>query len=539
MTRNIALRSRALVVAVVVAVGLSVIPSTAWAAGPPGSLVGRLTGGEEVGGIDGLPGTVTATNLADGTVRTGIANALGDYTIPSVPAGRYLLQATFTECTACISPLWAGNTPHRAQATVTVVGTEPKLTNFFTDLGATVSGTITDATHQNVGRGAQALLIDPSTGEPGEWSRAAVASGGGNYTLRGLPAGDYLVRFAPTERLFGARYWDGADWIVDAQHLTVGDAGIVSGIDATVGESFVTGFRFDGADRFAAAVRVSEQYPSGIDTVFVVNGLNFPDALSAGPAAATVGGPILLVTPGTVPATVAAELERLSPTTIVVVGGPNSVSQTVYSQLAGFSTNIMRISGADRFEASRNVVSVFFPSVDTVYVATGNNFPDALAAGAAATREGGPVLLVNGNATSADVATASLLQDLGADRIVIAGGPASVTPQLAVSLAGLPGITEVARRTGATRFDAAAEINARSFQVADTVFLATGFNFPDALAGGPLAGMWDAPIYLVQRTCVPWSVIDELIRLQPRELIVLGGPNSVTDDIFDLVPCGI
>lgn len=536
MTRNIALRSRALIVVLVAAVGLSVMPTTAWAAGPPGSLVGRLVGSEDVGGVDGLPGTVTATNLADGTVFSGTANALGDYSIPGVPAGRYLVSASFT-CTGCITPLWAGNTPQRSQATVVVVGTEPKLTDFFTDLGATVSGTIADASGQNVGRGAQAFLIDPATGEPGEWSKAAVASGSGNYTLRGIPAGDYLVRFAPSDVLFGADYWEGADWILDAQHLAVGEAAIVSGVDGTIGSSFVSGFRFDGADRFGAAVRVSEQFDANIDTVFVVNGLNFPDALSAGPAAARAGGPILLVTPTAIPAVVAAELTRLNPELIVVVGGPNSVSQPVFDQLAGYATDIMRISGADRFDASRNVVSVFFPSVDTVYIATGNNFPDALAAGAAATNEGGPVLLVNGKATSVDLPTAALLADLGADRIVIAGGPASVTPELAASLAALPGISEVTRRTGATRFDAAAEINFRSFKVADTVFLATGFNFPDALAGGPLAGGWGAPIYLVQRSCVPWSVIDELIRLQPHELIVLGGPNSVADDVFDLVPC--
>ncbi|TPW92667.1 hypothetical protein FJ656_35200, partial [Schumannella luteola] len=340
--------------------------------------------------------------------------------------------------------------------------------------------------------------------------------------------------------LAGAEYWNDADWIVDSELVTVSDeATPVTGIDGTVGDAGVYSSRFSGADRFQMAVGISQLYSPGIDVVFVTNGLNFPDALSAGPLGAAYGGPILLVTPTSVPSSVATELARLQPANIVVVGGVNSVSPAVFSQLAGYTDNISRVDGADRFAASRNLVSTGFDTSDTVYIATGHNFPDALAAGAAAAFEHAPVVLVDGHATSVDAATAQLLAQLETKRIIVVGGPASVTPGLVASLSGLPGVGEVVRRSGSDRFEAAASLNQATFPVADTVMLATGLNFPDALAGGPLAGGWQAPIYLVQRDCVPMSVISEIVRLQPHEIDVLGGPNSVSDAVMTLTPCGV
>jgi len=90
-------------------------------------------------------------------------------------------------------------------------------------------------------------------------------------------------------------------------------------------------------DRFGTDAAVAEQaFPSGASTVYVANGLNFPDALGASAAAATVGAPVLLVTPTSIPAAIAHELTALHPTTIYVVGGPGSVSSGVATALGAF-----------------------------------------------------------------------------------------------------------------------------------------------------------------------------------------------------------
>ena len=75
-------------------------------------------------------------------------------------------------------------------------------------------------------------------------------------------------------------------------------------------------------DRYGTDAAVAEQaFGSGASTVYIASGANFPDALGAGAAAAQAGGPVLLVTPTSIPAAIAHELTALHPTTIYVVGG--------------------------------------------------------------------------------------------------------------------------------------------------------------------------------------------------------------------------
>ncbi|MFI5262464.1 MAG: SGNH hydrolase domain-containing protein, partial [Candidatus Limnocylindrales bacterium] len=106
------------------------------------------------------------------------------------------------------------------------------------------------------------------------------------------------------------------------------------GSEASVGDAvlgalaaFTTGSvtRLAGADRYATAVALSTAtYPSAT-TVYLADGLAFPDAL----AAAAAGGPLLLTPPGFLPAEVAAEIGRLGANHVIVLGGPTSVSDAV------------------------------------------------------------------------------------------------------------------------------------------------------------------------------------------------------------------
>jgi putative cell wall-binding protein len=148
---------------------------------------------------------------------------------------------------------------------------------------------------------------------------------------------------------------------------------------------------------------------------------------------------------------VKAKIESLHPATIVVVGGVNSVSSAVFDELEGIQPNTVRQGGADRYEASRNLVESAFPDgASTVYVATGANFRDALSAGAAAATLKGSVLLVNGSASAPDAATIATLTELGTTHIVIAGGPNSVSTGVEDGFRALPGVTSVSRQVAPT-----------------------------------------------------------------------------------------
>jgi hypothetical protein len=95
--------------------------------------------------------------------------------------------------------------------------------------------------------------------------------------------------------------------------------------------------RLSGADRFATSAAISAAtFPAGVDTAYVATGLAFPDALSGAPAAALGGNPVLLVTPTAVPSSIAAELTRLAPQRIVILGGTGAVGAAVASQLRGY-----------------------------------------------------------------------------------------------------------------------------------------------------------------------------------------------------------
>lgn len=297
--------------------------------------------------------------------------------------------------------------------------------------------------------------------------------------------------------------------------------------------------RVQGADRFVVAQNIArESYPTGTDVIYITNGLNYPDALSAAPAAAFAGGPLLLTLPFALPAGLAQTITDLAPEEIIVVGGENSVNPSVYAELSALvGGNISRLGGADRFAASRNLTVDAFGTAGApvVYLATGLNFPDALSASAAAGAIGAPVILVNGTLPSLDTATLQLLETLGTEFVYIAGGPNSVSNGILSSLD-----TEgygVERLSGSDRFEASSNIARTGFPTAERVFIATGFNFPDALAGAAWAGSIGAPLIVIPGTCIPARVLQDLENYQVSEVTILGGPNSVSTAVESLTPC--
>ena len=296
--------------------------------------------------------------------------------------------------------------------------------------------------------------------------------------------------------------------------------------------------RISGADRYQTAVAISAAYPVGVDVVYVATGENYPDALSAAPAAAKQGGPLLLTARGVLPTAVQQEIARLKPQRIVVVGGENAVARTVSDQLALLAPT-SRAAGADRFETSRIVTREAFAEDGSsiAYVATGTNFPDALSASAAAGSLGSPVILVNGAGGNVEAATLRLIADLRVTTIRIAGGTAVVAPQVESSLASAAGVVAVERLAGADRYATSVAINQAAFAAASTTYLAVGTGFADALAGAALAGLNGAPLYIVPSHCVPDQTLAAVQSSGNVRVVLLGGENALGSGVENLVPC--
>ena len=109
--------------------------------------------------------------------------------------------------------------------------------------------------------------------------------------------------------------------------------------------------RWAGGDRFASSAAFSaKSFAPGVGVAYVANGMNFPDALSGAPIAGKNGGPVLLTNATSLPGAIAAELKRLQPKKIVVLGGTGAVSNTVKAKLDAYTAGAV-----DRWAGSRPV----------------------------------------------------------------------------------------------------------------------------------------------------------------------------------------
>lgn len=410
-------------------------------------------------------------------------------------------------------------------------------------------------THEQVGaNGATVVLyrFDETSETYVYYDETTAAIGYPMYTFPDVVPGTYALRFVATTVLgnpygLNSEYWNDARYWAERTDVVVGSAQYLDLGSTVLDPRSVDVGRIAGADRFSVGVSVAQAiYPDvpadGVPVVYVANGLNFPDALSAGPAASARGGVVLLVLPDAVPAVVADELRRLDPQRIAVVGGPASVSPAVFGQLAGFvdsPADIVRLGGVDRFAASRNIVVDAFGDTGAPFaiIATGNNFPDALAAGPAASAYGAPVILVDGQAPYLDPGTRDLLERLGVEDAYIAGGTASVRPGIEAGLVSLLGADRVTRFAGVDRFDAAAQINAAFFDETETAFVTTGLKFPDAITGGPLAAAFGAPMYLTMPDCLPAGTVVSMLDQQTQGMVILGGTSSVGSAVEEFTIC--
>jgi len=320
--------------------------------------------------------------------------------------------------------------------------------------------------------------------------------------------------------------------------VSVGTVGATAAVTITLGTGPVTPSvdRISGSDRYSTAVAISQAgYPTTARVVYLATGENYPDALSAAPAAAAHGGPLLLTVPTELPDSVRDEIIRLKPTDIVVVGGTQAVSASVFNKLKPLATTVTRIAGADRFETGRKIVAAAFQgTVASAYIATGLNYPDALSASAAAGSVGIPVVLVNGAAGSVDAATIALLKKLNVSSVTVVGGTQAVSSGIST---GLTTIAPVTRISGVDRFDTSQKITKAAFKSVAHAYLATGYQFPDALAGAALAGSRQSPLYVVPTGCIPAAVRADLTAFKTTAVTLLGGPNALSPAVAELRGC--
>ncbi|MHB8463502.1 MAG: cell wall-binding repeat-containing protein [Acidimicrobiales bacterium] len=289
--------------------------------------------------------------------------------------------------------------------------------------------------------------------------------------------------------------------------------------------------RLYGIDRFATAAAVSAAtFPSGASVVYVATGQDFADALTA---AAAAGGtsPVLLVTQSLLPSSTATELRRLRPSRVVAMGGTSSIGDSVLVSIRNVvaSATVSRVSGWRRYETAATLSRTAFTSgASLVFVATGLDYPDALTAAAAAGGKS-PVLLTLPDALPS--ATADELHRLSPRTIRVMGGTSAVGATVVSALQTAAPDASVQRVSGPDRFSTAAALSRALYPGgALGAFVATGFDFPDALSAA-VAASGHGPVLLVADPPYASPAIAELQRLGAQTLTVVGGVAAVGDDL--------
>lgn len=289
--------------------------------------------------------------------------------------------------------------------------------------------------------------------------------------------------------------------------------------------------RVAGENRYGTAAEVSRSWTGPVSVVYVVSGQQYPDALVAAARSGTFDAPVLLTQHNNIPSDTRAALTRLRPQRIVVVGSSSVVSNTVFNQLRSYATTdnnltMQRVHGADRYGTAAAMAAYYPANQQRVYLASGQDFPDALAAAALAAYQGAPLLLTRSDRL--DDATIAQLQRLNAGQLVVVGGPAAVSNAVANQAASY-GRNATPRRVGGTDRYQTMRLVAAEFPVGHrTAYVASGQDFPDALVGAALAGNRGGPVILTQRDRVPSQTAVALNRIAPTSMIVIGGTPAIT-----------
>ncbi|WP_019415436.1 cell wall-binding repeat-containing protein [Paenisporosarcina sp. TG20] len=179
-----------------------------------------------------------------------------------------------------------------------------------------------------------------------------------------------------------------------------------------------------------------------------------------------------------------------------------------------------RIEGESRYLTAIQVSKAGWANGSgTVIIASGENFPDALAGAPLAKKLDAPILLVKNS--SVDATVLAEIKRLGATKVIILGG--TVTTAVETKLKSVSSTVE--RIKGTTRYETAEEI---AKQVGGTkAVVVSGESFPDSLAIASYAAQNGIPILLTEKSKVSFD------KTKYSNYTVIGGENAVSNSVMN------
>lgn len=187
---------------------------------------------------------------------------------------------------------------------------------------------------------------------------------------------------------------------------------------------------------------------------------------------------------------------------------------------------LLSVGGTDRYGTAIAASRLAFAEAHTVVIATGEEYPDALAGASLAGAAEGPILLTRKGALPAEIAAE--IERLGAEKVYILGGASAVSPGVETQLRGL---AIVVRLEGADRYATARRVAEETIRLLGDgyrggAFVTTGANYPDALGASPIAAVAGMPVLLAHPSRMqlelPAAVTD---------VVLVGGTDVVSESM--------
>lgn len=288
--------------------------------------------------------------------------------------------------------------------------------------------------------------------------------------------------------------------------------------------------RIAGADRVETSINLSKAYRNQADTVILAKGDTYPDALAASSLAGLLKAPILLNMEDSLEEITKNEIHRLGAKKAILIGGENTLGPAIGEDLGLIGLEVNRIAGSNRYETSKLICQAYLDwggQIDGLIIASGQSFPDALAASPLAATRKMPIILSPSKGLSPEAE--DFINENRSENIYILGGSNTLSRSIEDELAylGMRG----QRISGANRYQTALEIAGTFMPGAEEAFLASGESFPDSLVIGG-TGV-NGPILLSPKSKAPEELLAYTFNL--KALTLVGGQASLSQNLVNQI----
>ncbi|WP_331765869.1 cell wall-binding repeat-containing protein [Embleya sp. NBC_00896] len=313
--------------------------------------------------------------------------------------------------------------------------------------------------------------------------------------------------------------------IVSAASVALGTVALSSPAGAADAGSVL---RLSGWNAVATSAAVSQaSYNDGeAEAVVLTRVDHFGDGLVAAPLAVAKKAPLLLTETRSLSPEAEEELKRVLPQgkSVYILGGELALSENVENRVEALGYNVVRIGGASQYETAINIANAANTSPKYIFLATGREYYDALAAGASASLDGSVVVLTDGS-NLPDSVRDYLDQHPGSELVTV-GTPAEDALAYHYN-------REFYTFAGDDAIDTSLAV-ASWLETPGNASIATMNTYHDAMAGSALSGLIGAPVLLsngdeLDSRVAAWIATN---RSTLNNALLYGGTMALSDRVF-------